>query len=132
MNQVNATKSIDFNIEGMTCASCVSRVEKSIRAVPGVTSPSVNLATERAMVEVLPGKATKDDLARAIEIADYGVREGEPGRRIQNCAAIVCWRHFHSHLPSLHSGMQRRFDQVGSEMCYATQFFVCVAGCTSM
>jgi copper chaperone CopZ len=77
MNQVNATKSIDFSMEVMTCASCVSRVEKSILAVPGVTSPSVNLATERAMVEVLPGKATKDDLARAIEIADYGVREGE-------------------------------------------------------
>ncbi|GGA65161.1 copper-transporting ATPase 1 [Pelagibacterium lentulum] len=84
MNQVNATKSIDFDIEGMTCASCVSRVEKSIRAVPGVTSASVNLATERAMVEVLPGTATKDDLARAIEIAGYGVRKGEAGAGTPN------------------------------------------------
>ncbi|SHF58123.1 Heavy-metal-associated domain-containing protein [Devosia limi DSM 17137] len=41
---------IDFAVEGMTCASCVARVEKSIRAVPGVISADVNLATEKATV----------------------------------------------------------------------------------
>ncbi|HTN98819.1 MAG TPA: heavy metal-associated domain-containing protein, partial [Nordella sp.] len=39
-----------LGIEGMTCASCVGRVEKAIRAVPSVASASVNLATERAEV----------------------------------------------------------------------------------
>ncbi len=43
--------STDFGIEGMTCASCVRRVEKAITAVPGVASASVNLATERATVQ---------------------------------------------------------------------------------
>lgn len=41
---------ISFPIEGMTCASCVGRVEKALKAVPGVETVSVNLATERASV----------------------------------------------------------------------------------
>ena len=45
-----AALSASIPVEGMTCASCVSRVEKAIRAVPGVTEASVNLATERADV----------------------------------------------------------------------------------
>ncbi|MCA3574530.1 MAG: copper-translocating P-type ATPase [Aestuariivirga sp.] len=48
-------QAFDLGIEGMTCASCVSRVEKAIRAVPGVLSASVNLATERATVSTLAG-----------------------------------------------------------------------------
>ncbi|MES2845132.1 MAG: heavy metal translocating P-type ATPase [Pseudomonadota bacterium] len=44
---------MEVGIEGMTCASCVGRVEKAIAAVPGVLSASVNLATERATVKVL-------------------------------------------------------------------------------
>ena len=39
-------------IEGMTCASCVSRVEKALKKVPGVLSAEVNLATEKAQVTV--------------------------------------------------------------------------------
>ena len=39
-----------LGIEGMTCASCVTRVEKAISATPGVASASVNLATQRAEV----------------------------------------------------------------------------------
>src|SRR5690606_8707164 len=39
-----------IDIQGMTCASCVSRVEKALLKVPGVESASVNLATERASV----------------------------------------------------------------------------------
>ncbi|TXD75232.1 heavy-metal-associated domain-containing protein, partial [Ralstonia pseudosolanacearum] len=42
--------SLDLEIEGMTCAACAGRVERALRAVPGVTQASVNLATERARV----------------------------------------------------------------------------------
>ena len=42
-----------YNITGMTCASCVSRVEKALLKVPGVTSAVVNLATEKATVSAL-------------------------------------------------------------------------------
>ena len=56
-----------FDIEGMTCASCVSRVEKALLKVDGVTSASVNLATERATVS--GGNA--DALLKAVEKVGY-------------------------------------------------------------
>ncbi|MDG4871025.1 heavy metal-associated domain-containing protein, partial [Guyparkeria sp. 1SP6A2] len=58
-------------IEGMTCASCVGRVEKALKAVPGVTSAVVNLATEKATVH---GSADAAALAAAIENAGYDAR----------------------------------------------------------
>ena len=51
---------LDIGISGMTCASCVSRVEKAITAVTGVISASANLATERASIEMLPGTRLQD------------------------------------------------------------------------
>ena len=44
-------KPLEIPVLGMTCASCVGRVEKAIAAVPGVAKASVNLAAERAHVE---------------------------------------------------------------------------------
>mgnify|MGYP000732882381 CR=1 FL=1 len=49
-NPSPATKALDLAIEGMTCASCVFRVEKALSAVPGVSKATVNLATERAHI----------------------------------------------------------------------------------
>ena len=60
----------DFGIEGMTCASCVLRVEKAIAAVPGVASANVNLATERATVQ-FTGAADTQAVVSAIERAGY-------------------------------------------------------------
>src|SRR5215213_10748769 len=50
-----AEETIDLKISGMTCASCVGRVERALKAVPGVVEASVNLATERASVRILGG-----------------------------------------------------------------------------
>ena len=62
---------LDLSVEGMTCASCVKRVEKVLSAVPGVQSASVNLATERAQVSYDPGSATPDALVAAVGRAGY-------------------------------------------------------------
>src|SRR5919112_1230987 len=62
-------------IEGMTCASCVRRVEKGLAKVPGVTSANVNLATERATVAYDPAVADVATLRTAVERAGYGVGE---------------------------------------------------------
>ncbi|PWL19285.1 heavy metal translocating P-type ATPase [Falsochrobactrum shanghaiense] len=62
--------SMDLAIEGMSCASCVSKVEKTLLAVPGVTRASVNLATERAHVE-LAGAVSTADLVGAVKKAGY-------------------------------------------------------------
>ena len=66
----SAPISTDFGIEGMTCASCVRRVEKAISAVPGVASANVNLATERATVQ-FTGASDTHGVLRAIEKAGY-------------------------------------------------------------
>ncbi|WP_333994921.1 heavy metal translocating P-type ATPase [Burkholderia cepacia] len=66
-----APASIELDIDGMTCASCVSRVEKALAKVPGVTRASVNLATERATVNAAPD-VTAARLAEAVKQAGYG------------------------------------------------------------
>lgn len=60
-----------LDIEGMTCATCVARLEKALRAVPGVTSVSVNLASESAKVELVSGAASARDLTAAVHAAGY-------------------------------------------------------------
>jgi Cu+-exporting ATPase len=62
-----------FSVTGMTCASCVGRVERALEKVPGVLEASVNLANERATVEYLAGEVEPRALEMAIEGAGYGV-----------------------------------------------------------
>ncbi|WP_291558285.1 copper ion binding protein, partial [Comamonas sp. SCN 65-56] len=62
---------VELAVEGMTCASCVGRVEKALKAVPGVTEANVNLATERATVR---GMAGVGELVAAIGKAGYEAR----------------------------------------------------------
>ncbi|MDP3195163.1 heavy metal translocating P-type ATPase [Tabrizicola sp.] len=58
----------DLTIEGMTCASCVARVERALKAVPGVTLANVNLATESARVE---GAVDPAALIQAVKAVGY-------------------------------------------------------------
>src|SRR5712671_7097847 len=62
----------DLVVTGMTCASCVASVEDALRGVAGVRAADVNLATERARVDVDPSRADDAALVRAIERAGYG------------------------------------------------------------
>ena len=63
----------ELRVGGMTCASCVSRVEGALRGVRGVHSASVNLATETGTVEYIPGVASLDDFRAAVDEAGYSV-----------------------------------------------------------
>ncbi|MFM8577164.1 MAG: heavy metal translocating P-type ATPase, partial [Limnohabitans sp.] len=65
------SQSYDIGIGGMTCASCVSRVEKALKKLPGVETASVNLATESAHVCVSAQETTEGVLRRAIRDAGY-------------------------------------------------------------
>ena len=67
-------ESTELAIEGMTCASCVGRVEKALAQVPGVRQATVNLATERARVVHLAGSVSTADLEAAVERAGYKAR----------------------------------------------------------
>ena len=66
-------------VAGMTCASCVGRVERALRKVPGVVEASVNLAAETASVKYQAGVASVDHLRAAVEGAGYTVPEASPG-----------------------------------------------------
>ncbi|MGV8833472.1 MAG: heavy metal translocating P-type ATPase [Devosia sp.] len=74
MNEHVHPKPISIDIDGMTCASCVARVEKALNKVPGVETASVNFATERANVKMADTGQVADLLA-AIEKAGYGAKE---------------------------------------------------------
>ncbi|MVV51358.1 copper-translocating P-type ATPase [Pseudomonas sp. PB120] len=62
--------SLELSIDGMTCASCVGRVERALAKVPGVKSVSVNLANERAHLELL-GQIDPQTLLTAVTKAGY-------------------------------------------------------------
>ncbi len=55
----------------MTCANCVGRIERTLKALPGVIDATVNLATEQASVDFLPETVTKESIAEAITDAGY-------------------------------------------------------------
>jgi P-type Cu+ transporter len=63
-------------VEGMTCASCVLRVEKALKKVDGVAAAAVNLATEKATIEYDPSRVSLESLHQAV--ADYGYTLGAP------------------------------------------------------
>src|SRR4051812_44261698 len=69
------TVDVSFPVSGMTCASCVNRVEKAIAKVPGVEGAAINLATERATVNFDPRQTTVADIVAAVERAGYGVAD---------------------------------------------------------
>ena len=64
-------QSMALPVEGMTCASCVLRVEKALKKVDGVTEAAVNLATEKARVAFDPTRVTLAQLQKAVAESGY-------------------------------------------------------------
>ena len=69
-----SSRELELAIEGMTCASCVARVEKALRRVPGVADAQVNLATEVATVAWAHGGQDAAALLAAVEKAGYAAQ----------------------------------------------------------
>ncbi|KQU71174.1 MULTISPECIES: cation-translocating P-type ATPase [unclassified Rhizobacter] len=82
-----APHSLSLGIDGMTCASCVARVEKALQRVPGVVSATVNLATERAEVQTSVDDAAV--LLAAVEKAGYAAHVHEEDEA--PAAAVPAW-----------------------------------------
>ncbi len=82
---IAARKSI-FPVRGMTCASCVARVEEALKKVPGVVSVAVNLASEKVTVEYLDN-VTAADLRRAV--SDAGYELGEEAETLEDVTAAA-------------------------------------------
>ncbi|WP_432239341.1 heavy metal translocating P-type ATPase [Herbaspirillum robiniae] len=82
-------REFSLDIEGMSCASCVNRVEKALRAVPGVADASVNLATERATAHAA-ATVEAAQLAAAVEKAGYRVKAGHVELDIAGMSCASC------------------------------------------
>lgn len=74
---------IDLSIDGMTCASCVRRVEQALSAVPGVAQAQVNLATERARVS-LGAPVALESLLAAVQQRGYTAHEFKAASQVQD------------------------------------------------
>lgn len=88
-NVSNSTREHRLEISGMTCASCVGRVEKALKNVPGVVSAGVNLATETATVTAEP-RVSFGDLKIAVEKSGYGVVLSETILAIEGMTCASC------------------------------------------
>jgi Cu+-exporting ATPase len=67
-----ATQSLQLELTGVTCGSCISRVENALNSVPGVLSASANLSLSRAHVQILASAVRVDSLTDAVGAAGYG------------------------------------------------------------
>ena len=85
-----ARTSIDLPVEGMNCAACATRLEKTLNRVPGVTA-TVNFATERAHIDFDSTSTNADDLVQSIATAGFTVptRSAEFAIRGMTCAACA-------------------------------------------
>src|SRR5205807_758483 len=79
-------------IGGMTCASCVRRVERALSKVEGVNNAAVNLATERATVKYDPSVTTMPAMRAAVEHAGYTVPTEEATLPIEGMTCASCVR----------------------------------------
>jgi Cu+-exporting ATPase len=64
-------EAVDFNITGMTCAACATRIEKGLNKLPGVTKANVNLALETAHVEYAPSEVSIEEMVRKVDKLGY-------------------------------------------------------------
>jgi P-type Cu+ transporter len=80
---------IDLPVEGMTCAACAARIEKTLNRLPGV-SAAVNFATEKAAVQFDPGRNSVPDLVAAVEKAGYRVAPLVVDLAIEGMTCAAC------------------------------------------
>ena len=95
------TRRVVVPVRGMTCAACVSTVEKALQGVPGVTHASVNLATEEASMQVSPGDGWAASLAKSLEEAGYGLGTEDVSLNIEGMTCAACVGHVESALKAV-------------------------------
>jgi len=92
INEQDLLWDLSFQVEGMTCASCVAHVEKALANVDGVEEVSVNFATEKAAVKANPA-VSAEVLAAAVEQAGYAVKTDVVSLDIEGMTCASCVVH---------------------------------------
>ncbi len=72
---------VTLPVHGMSCASCVKKVEDALNGLMGVVRATVNFATERATVQYIPGAVSSEDFRRAVKEAGYEILEVEVAQK---------------------------------------------------
>lgn len=80
-----------LDIGGMTCASCVSRVEKALDKIPGVEAASVNLATEQARIRIQRGSSSLADIIALVKKTGYEAKESSARGHLDQYIAKSFW-----------------------------------------
>jgi len=80
-----------LDIGGMTCASCVSRVEKALDKIPGVEAASVNLATEQARVRIQRGSSSLAEIIALVQKTGYEAKESSSRGNLDQKMAKSFW-----------------------------------------
>ena len=86
---MSVSQNVTLSVTGMSCASCVGRVERALNAVPGVTDAAVNLASETAQI-VTDGSIGPAALANVLEQAGYPARVAEVQLRVADMTCASC------------------------------------------
>ena len=95
----NAELTIPIN--GMTCASCVSHVERAVKGLPGVSTVAVSLATNRAALSYDPARVSLADVRRAVDHAGYLVPADELTLDVRGMTCASCVEHVEGALKEL-------------------------------
>src|SRR4051794_33823177 len=88
----DSERQVTMAIQGMTCASCVRRVENALSRTNGVGDASVSLATEEATVHFDPNLVSLDTLQKAVTDAGYSVATSEVALPIEGMTCASCVR----------------------------------------
>lgn len=81
---------INLSIEGMTCAACVNRIEKTLSKIDGVQEANVNIANEKASVSFNPAKTDMQDIVQKIESLGYNVPSSKIELAIEGMTCSAC------------------------------------------
>ncbi len=97
-------------ITGMTCAACAGRVERALAKVEGVTEASVNLATERALVQYDPHRVTPSVLTQAVQASGYDVPAAETTLALQGMTCAACASRIEKALANVEGVLEARVN----------------------
>ncbi|WP_445491982.1 heavy metal translocating P-type ATPase [Niallia sp. 03133] len=89
-NSVQHIKENQFQITGMTCAACATRIEKGLKKMEGVTEATVNLALEKATVKYLEEQLTAKDIQSKVEGLGYGIVQEKMELAITGMTCAAC------------------------------------------
>ena len=112
-------KKTELKISGMTCATCASAVEKSLKGLPGVSQAHVNLGTETVVVEYNPSRLQHSKLEKAVVSAGYGVVYEKMMLRVGGMMCTTCMMTVEGALKQL-DGIRDVTVNLSAEKAYVT------------